>query len=220
MSCNCSAAKPMTDAKVATLNFASIDHLNNQAVEMLKSSSQRASKALSGHNTSDKSLPNGLFQNLHFTNSGDALASNAFAKANEGYVVLKGSIGPMVYEMHIQIVLELEKDEIVVKLEVMKPLPFGPYSWRFKLGGIIKDEDGKIIGVSSVVPFESEIQTASGISLDYWCVLRCGGLEILETLIICLPSLTLSPAAYVLCVTSKCGESAAKIAICIADKCL
>lgn len=221
MTCNCDTTKGASDANLATVDFASIAAIQSQAIATLAANFAPASAAVSNFNIlTAPSLPRGLTSNLHFTNSGDVLASTGFASGNEGQIILKGAIGPIPYELHVN--LKLDGSEVVVTLEVKKPLPLGPITWRFTLGGLIANEKGDIVGASSLIPVDmmESSDSVSMLGLDRWCVIRCGGIAILKTLVLCLPSLAGGPATYVACVTAKAGSGAAEIAFCIATKCV
>ena len=159
----------------------------------------------------------GIQTHVHIAPNGDTLVSSSLAEGNQGDIVLRGNIGPFPYEIHIKI--SLEDTTVVVTLQMIKPFEVGPYTWRFSLGGITRGGDGAIIGATTVIP----IETASAIpfGLNWWCVLKCGGTSILPTLVLCLPSLTGGPAAYIACVVAKVGAGdAAQIAKCVAEKCV
>lgn len=152
-------------------------------------------------------------ERYHFTPEGDFLVSSATSVGNEGDVVLRGSIGPFPYEIHLKI--KLDGSTVQVTLDMDKPIDLPPYTWTFDLLGIIKDAQGNTVGASDIKPSAS--MAAAG--FDYWCILRCGGTTILAILLKCLPSLVGGPAAFVSCVTASAGEGAAGIAACIASKC-
>jgi hypothetical protein len=159
------------------------------------------------------------FNQVHVTSAGDALVSTGRAAGNIGDVVLNGSIGPIPYEIHLHFELDAGMGEITVTLKMEKPIQAGPYTWKFKLHGIVRDSMNNIVAASDVVA--SDIQHGVGIApfLNWGCVLKCGGLGILGALVTCLPSLVGGPAAYITCVTGQAGAGAASIAACIAKEC-
>jgi len=152
---------------------------------------------------------------VHVTPEGDALVTTSFADGSSGDIVVRGTIAGIPYELHIKVALE--GSQVAVTLHLTKPIEIGPYTWRFDLGGVVKNSGGQIIAASSIAP-ASDFQP---MGINWWCAVKCGGAAILPVLIACLPAMTGGPAAYVACVTGKLGAgSAAEIAMCIAQKCL
>lgn len=151
---------------------------------------------------------------IHLTPSGDLLVSSASATGNEGDVVLRGSIGPFTYEIHLKV--KLDGAKVQVTFDMQKPIDLPPYMWTFDLLGIIKDASGNIIGASDVKPSAN----IAPLGLNFWCVLKCGGTSILACLLKCLPSLVGGPSAYVSCLTGCAGEAAAGIAVCVTRECI
>jgi len=156
----------------------------------------------------------GVQTHFHVTAEGEALATTSFAEGQTGDIVVRGVIAGIPYELHIRVAFEGE--QVAVTLHLTKPFEVGPYTWRFDIGGAIKDASGSIVAATSVTP-AADLQP---MGLNWWCVLKCGGAAILPTLLACLPSLAGGPAAYVACVTGKLGAAdAAKIALCVAKNC-
>jgi hypothetical protein len=156
---------------------------------------------------------------FHFDQEGRVLAAATSAVGGEGDTTIRGNLGPFPFELHVH--LQLQNDVIQLTLELSKPIHVGPYTWQFKLHGLTRDAQGQIVGATSVEvdpDFDPSIVDAQG--LNWWCVLKCGGLQILPTLALCLPTLAGGPAAYVACVVAKVGAAdAAGIAKCVAEKC-
>jgi hypothetical protein len=164
--------------------------------------------------------PPGTTGQLHTVADGGVLFSTGHASDNEGYLVLTGVIGPFPYEIHLSVALE--GTTVTVTIELKKPVPLGPYTWKFSLGGAVTGANGELVAATSVSPIDLVIPAAAAASLglDWGCVLRCGGTAILGTLLKCLPSLSGGPSAYIACVTASAGGAAAAIAACIAQKCV
>jgi hypothetical protein len=164
--------------------------------------------------------PPGTTGQLHTVADGGVLFSTGHASDNEGYLVLTGVIGPFPYEIHLSVALE--GTTVAVTIELKKPIPLGPYTWKFALGGAVTGSNGELVAATSVSPVDLVIPAAAAASLalDWGCVLRCGGTAILGILLKCLPSLTGGPSSYIACVTASAGGGAAAIAACIAQKCV
>ncbi len=157
---------------------------------------------------------------VHLTPGGGLLATHVSTLANgQGCTVhFEGSIGPIPYKGDITVEIDVGKHEIRVKLHLDLPFPFD-HEWIYKMHGLAQIPGGGL-AVSSLSLDTSRMAAVSiNPSLNWWCVLKCGGLGILGILIKCLPSLTGGIPAYVACVTSQAGAGAAGIAVCIAQKC-
>jgi len=156
---------------------------------------------------------------IHVPTEGGLLVSSSYASGNEGTVVLRGHIGPFPYELHLK--LKLENQKVFVELTLTKPFAYGPVKWEFDLGGVTFNSAGtEIIGATSITPSASMPAAQVGaLGLNWWCVLRCGGLTILGILVKCLPALGGGIPGYIACVTAQAGSGAAGIAVCIAKKC-
>jgi hypothetical protein len=183
--------------------------------ERLDAFRQDASAALSAlPSVAAATVPSPMTHQVHLTPQSDMLSTSALAAGNEGDVVLRGTIGPFPYEIHLHI--KLDGSTVEVTLDVQKPIDLPPYTWKFDLLGVVRDAGGNVVGASDVQPAADMV--AAG--LDFWCVLKCGGTAILGCLVKCLPSLAGGPAAYVACVTGCAGAGAAGIAVCIATECV
>lgn len=177
-----------------------------------------AEPALFGTDT----LPAGAARQLHITPDNAVLVSTSYATESEGHVVVTGSIGPFPYELHLS--FRLDGMAVTVTMEVKKPIPMGPYTWTFRLGGAVIGPAGGVLSATSVLP-ENFVNSADGgvasHGLDWLCVLRCGGTAILGILVRCLPALVSGgPAGFIACVTSQAGSGAAGIAACVARTCV
>ena len=207
--------------RVTTLSAGQIATLFQGGHQTLASVSPGAGVALpAGGLFPAAQLPSGASAQIHTTPDGGIFTSSGFAVGANGDVVLTGSVGPLPYEMHLHIAVD---DTVVtVELTVTKPLPMGPFTWKFNLGGVTRDAAGNIISATSLTLDPTTNLAPPGMvapALNWWCVLRCGGLGILGILVKCLPSLTGGVAGYVACVTAAAGEGAAGIATCIATQC-
>ena len=209
---NCECTSGETNAGLVSINAGQLTSLANMAGERLISASkaaERASKSAGGFAGA------GLSTHFHVTGSGDTLATSTFVEGSTGDVVVRGVIAGIPYELHLRVAFEGE--QIAVTLHLTKPLEMGPYTWRFELGGLIKDTSGNIVSASSIAPGAN----FKPVDISWWCAVKCGGAAILPTLIACLPALSGGPAGYIACVTGKLGAGdAAQIAACIAQKCV
>jgi hypothetical protein len=168
---------------------------------------------------------------FHISPQGDALAASSLVQGNTGDVVLSGSVFGIPYEAHIQV--KLEGSTVTVTLTVTKPIPLGPFTWTFNLGGIVRNAANEIVGAASVTldpsaslmggPAEAAAVDAEAAAFNFGrvlCILKCGGATVAPTLLACLPSLGGGVPAYVACVTAKLSTGdAAKIAVCVATTC-
>lgn len=155
-----------------------------------------------------------VINHLHITDNGDTLITIASSVGGEGDVVLRGSIGPFPYEIHLNI--KLNGTAVEVSLDMDKPIDLPTYTWKYNLLGVVRDVSNNIIGATDIKPDS----TVAAARLGTWCILKCGGIAILGCLLKCLPSLSGGPAAYVACVTACAGSGAANIAICVAKNCM
>jgi hypothetical protein len=168
-----------------------------------------------------------VFTQFHIIADGDLLASSGTATDTAGDVVLHGSIAGIPYELHVNVALDLQDRVVTLTLELTKPIHLGPFVWRFKLGGVILNAQGEIIGATSLTP-DFDLNTSNVpaesvalFGLSWWCVLKCGGLTFLPILLSCLPAIfSGGPAAFIACVVAKLGQGAAGVAACVAQKCV
>lgn len=131
---------------------------------------------------------------------------------------LSGAIGPFPVELHLSV--KLDGDTVTVTLEIEKPIHLGPFTWTFKLGGVVRDAQGNLIGAQSIaLSPDTPAFDAAGFGSHFLCILKCAGLAILPILLGCLPSLTGGPQGFIACVVAKAGTGAAAIAACVA-KCV
>lgn len=68
-----------------------------------------------------------------------------------------------------------------------KPIHLGPFAWTFKLGGVVKDAKGALIGAQSISLSPDTTFEAAGIGGNFLCFLKCAGLAIAPILLTCLP---------------------------------
>jgi len=157
-------------------------------------------------------------QQMHLMSDGSFLVSSSHADAENGSVVLTGSIGPLPYEIHLTI--HLEASVVTVTVQLIKPIPIGPFTWTYHLGGLPVGPNGGLTSASITVQDVKSPPGVAATGLNWLCFLKCGGATILSLLLKCLPSLAGGTAAFVACVTAGGGAGAAEIAVCIATKCL
>jgi hypothetical protein len=179
---------------------------------------------------------------------GSSFVTASSVRETDGDVVLEGSLFGIPYELHIRV--SLENTQVTVTLEIVKPFPMGPFEWKFDLAGVVRaggSGAGGAAGTAAASGTSADIIAAADVvmvsgpslaggagsaaasagasasmamGLNWWCVLRCGGVQILGTLAACLPALVGGPKAYIACVVGKVGMGdAAAIARCVADKC-
>jgi hypothetical protein len=156
-----------------------------------------------------------VVQQFHTTPDGGLFTSSAFAADLTAHVDLRGTLGPFPVELTLSVTVDA--DQVIVKLQVTKPIHLGPYEWHFKLGGVVRDAKGVIIGANTIAlaPTTPAFAPSAALGGHFLCFLKCGGLAILPILIPCLPSLAGGPQAFIACVVGKAGEGAAAIAACI-----
>lgn len=223
-SCNCGGERTSTSFR--PINVQQIQQLTQQALQTMGQKQPAVRAALTAQGGAP---PAGVSVHLHVTPEGDALVTVASAAGNNGDVVLQGTLfGVIPYEIHINV--KLENTRVTVTLQVVKPLPLGPFEWNFDLTGVLLS-NGQIVSAAGIVP--SPTNNPAGPMLAalggtvapqglgwVWCVLKCGGLRIIGTLVECLPALSGGPGAYIACVVGKLGLSdAAAIAKCVAEEC-
>jgi hypothetical protein len=153
----------------------------------------------------------------HLTSDGGRLVSTGFVHAdgNTGSVHLQGSIGPIPYDLEITISLDLSTRSISARLQIKQPIQFD-HTWIYHMNGAVPVSDGLAVSSLTLVP-GSGVQAM--VNLDWWCVLKCGGVGILGCLVKCLPAL-ISGGGYVACVVGCAGEAAAGIAVCVGKSCI
>lgn len=212
--CQCHSG-PDREPALFAVNADEFAELASQSSAGLYAASKAAGAAAKGLATAF-ATGGGLQTHFQVTATGDTLASSSFASGSSGDIVVRGNIGGIPYELHINVALDGE--EVAVTLHLKKPIEIGPYTWRFKLRGILRGAGGDIMSASGITPSSGDVQAAG---IGWWCAVKCGGATILPTLLVCLPALAGGPAPYVACVTGKLGAGdAAKIALCIATKCV
>jgi hypothetical protein len=206
---------------VTTFDIAHLLRVQSASQQSLARAFPAAQPALGAANLlSGAALPAGTGCQVHMVSDGAMLISTSQVVANQGHLVLTGSIGPLPYEIDLD--FSLDGSTITVTLQVKKPIPLGPYTWTYHLGGLTVDAAGKVVSATSVVPVDlntpASVAVASGI--NWLCVLKCGGTTILPILIQCLPSLVGGAGGYIACVIASAGSAAASIAACIAKDCV
>lgn len=168
---------------------------------------------------------NQFIEQLHFTQDGGTLISIARVLDDASCTVhLEGTIGVIPYKLDLTVKVDVQKKVVLAIFEMQEPFAF-KIEHEFNMVGFF--EYSGHMTFSSLEPVQGtsiSSLAASGIGLagiNWWCALKCGGISILPTLILCIPAFVAGgPAGYVACVTAKAGETAAKIAVCIATKCL
>ena len=162
----------------------------------------------------------GTTPHLHVTPEGGLLVSNGFASSNEGHVVLVGSIGLLPYEFHLN--FKLEGVLVTVTIELKKPIPLGPFTWTFRLGGVAMNAAGQVQSAATVTVEDLDMSAAAAAphGIDWLCILKCSGSAIIGILIKCLPTLVSGGPAFVACLTASAGPGAAGIITCVVQKCI
>lgn len=224
MKCNCSSMKENDNQEISirTISGLEMNQYVSAANQSLAALSPTAAAAFAAPAAAmfAAGLDQGIETQLHITPDGEALVSSSFASGNDGSIVLRGMIGFIPYELQLQV--SLDNATVVVTLQMTKPFPLGPFTWRFNLGGISTNSAGDIVGATTIALVDTDaasVAAAAG-GFNWWCVLKCGGTGILPVLLLCLPSLSGGPAGFVACVVGKLGGSAAGIAACVAQKCV
>lgn len=218
--CGCGGEQATLPA-VSTVDVQQLAHFQSAGQQALVQAFAPARTVLAQANLlSGAAVPQGTTGQLHVTPEGGLLVSTGHASGNEGHVVLTGSIGPLPYELHLT--FKLDGMVVTVTMELKKPIPLGPYTWKFRLGGVATGPKGELLSATSVVAEDLSMAAAvAGRGIDWWCALKCGGLGILGILVKCLPALISGgPPGYIACVTASAGGGAAGIAACIAKDCV
>jgi hypothetical protein len=216
--CDCEKTQETLPA-VSTVDMQQLTHFHTTSQKALGTAFPAAAAAFAAASQYG-AIAQAPTEQLHLTPEGGTLVSTSHASANQGQVVLVGSIGALPYELHLTV--KLEDKVITVTLELKKPIPLGPFTWTYRLGGAVTGPQGQFLAVSTVAPQDLTLsaapQAAGG--LNWWCVVKCGGTSILGLLIKCLPSLiTGGSSGFIACVTAGAGTAAASIAACLAQKC-
>lgn len=179
---------------------------------------------------------NGLTTLLHVTPDGDALLTSSVVADNGGDLVLHGSIGPIPYEVHLHV--ELKGTRLALTVQVTQPVPLGPFTWYFDLGGVVRGKNGEIVAAASIAPaslaappppapplvpaaaLAAAAPPPAGHSFNFGCLLKCAGGKILPTLLACLPSLIGGVQAFIACIVAQLGQNAPDIIKCVTEQCL
>jgi hypothetical protein len=217
--CDCANAQEVLPA-VATVDMLQFTHFQSTSQKALGAAFPPAAAAFAAAGAYGAAAQAPAEQ-LHITPTGGLLVSTSHASNNQGQVVLVGSIGPLPYELHLTV--KLEDLVITVTLELKKPIPLGPFTWTYRLGGVTRGSQGQFLAATTVVPLDLNLAAAAPAAggLDWWCVLKCGGTAILGLLIKCLPALIAGgPPGFIACVTAGAGAGAAGIAACVAQNCV
>lgn len=212
--CKCGTVAEETAPKIATINAAQLTQLAALSGKSLLATS-KAPGLKAAYGTGALDAGSRVQTQFHMTDAGEPLATTSFAEGSSGDIVVRGVIAGLPCELRIKV--ELDNGQVAVTLHLTKPIEVGPYTWRFDLGGVVKNANGEVVSAASLYPAAD----AQAMGIGWWCALKCGGLTILPTLVMCLPSFAGGPAAYIACVTAKLGAGdAAAIAACIAKKCI
>jgi hypothetical protein len=163
---------------------------------------------------------------LHVAPTGDALVTTSSVSGDSGDIVLKGSIGPIPYEVHLNV--KVQDTVVTLTAEVTQPIHLGPYTWRFNLGGVVRGTNNQIVAATSVTLGDSAPQagpTAVGApsaaaGFNFWCALGCAGTSLLPIVLGCLPSLVGGTPAFVACLIAQLSQKAPDVVQCITSKCL
>jgi hypothetical protein len=146
-----------------------------------------------------------LIETHHVSALGDLLVSTQNPKS--GTVDIKGNLG--LIEVDLTIGVGVANNAVTLTIQVREPVKIGPEEWIFD-----------ITGSSLTRRTAPSTATLIAASLDWSCILKCGGDKILPLLISCLPSLIGGPQAFIACVISQLAGNSSEIAKCIATTCL
>jgi hypothetical protein len=153
-----------------------------------------------------------LTEQFHLTSRGDKLLTvQSIDESGVGHVALRGDVDTLPQDFALDIRYDETTRIATVTLRYQEPVTF-QHTWDFTL-----------IGSTFVLSPRTSVRSLAGLpalaGLNWWCVLRCGGIGILGILIRCAPSIFQGPAAFVECVVQAAGEAAAGIAVCVATEC-
>jgi hypothetical protein len=210
--CNCKSSgyseKDHDDPNLITIHQSRLEPLHRAAATRLA-----ATKTFKTTRT-----PPTRIDAVHLTDDGDVLVSSAVVQELSCAVAVIGTVDSIVpVDLGAEIEFIADKHEIHVRLAVDKPMEPGEGRLVFDMHGVVLDENGEIVGADDVTLRPTEFVAAG---IGWWCVLKCGGLAILKTLIQCLPTgLKGGPKAYMACVVAKVGKTFAGAAVCIGRKC-
>jgi hypothetical protein len=147
----------------------------------------------------------GLIEMHHVSAFGDMLTSTQ--NPGEGTVDIKGNLGFI--EVDLTIGIAATSSAITLSITVREPVKLGPAQWVFDITGATLTR--------RTAPSTAALMAAS---VDWSCILKCGGDKILPILIACLPSLIGGPQAFVACALAQLAGNSSDIVKCIATSCL
>lgn len=203
--CTCQGQNAGTESTITTISLADLKSLST------RNSTRLTERSITITDVDSQSA-------IHTTADGGVFLTTSSLGKLQGDISLAGTIGPLPVELHLSV--KVDGDAITVTLELDKPIHLGPYTWTFKLGGIVRDAQGAIIGAQSVsLSPETPAFKAAGAGSHFLCILKCAGLAVLPILIGCLPSLSGGLQGFIACVVGKAGTAAASIAACV-GKCV
>ena len=196
--------------KVAqSLSLADLDALSSRNAARLKARSVGISSSALVANSA-----------LHTTADGGVFLTTSSIDELQGDTTLTGTIGPIPVELHLSVKLDPVVGTVTVTLEFDKPIHLGPFTWTFKLGGMVRDANNQLIGAQTItLSADTPAFAGSGVGAHFLCFLKCAGLAIAPILLECVPSLAGGPQGFISCVVGKAGSGAASIAACVA-KCV
>jgi len=146
-----------------------------------------------------------VVQTQHVSPFGDFLVSSQDTKS--GTIDIKGNLGFVQADLTIGVALE--KDELTLTITVGEPVKLGPEKWIFNIAG-------------NTLAQKQAPSTANllATSLDWSCIIKCGGDQILPVVVACLPSLITGPQGFIACVVGQLSAKSSDIVKCIVSSCL
>ena len=168
----------------------------------------------------------GVITKLHLTPAGDQLISSTSIDfpTNKIRIPLHGTILGIVYDLEMDLTLDLLAGTITVELKVNQPFALDQ-KWIFKIDGLIPFPGQGMTGAAaSGVHLESSqlvpsAPAPSSPKIDILCILGCGGAQLLPILSQCVLSLIGGTPAFLACLAAQAPGAVATIANCIATQC-
>lgn len=149
---------------------------------------------------------------LHLTSRGDKLFTvQSIDESGIGHVSLRGDLDTVPQDFALDIGYDENTRIAAITLRYQEPVTF-QHTWEFAL-------TGSTFALSPRTSVRSLAGLPALAGLNWWCVLRCGGISILGILIRCAPAIVQGSGRFVECVVQAAGEAAAGIAVCVATEC-
>jgi hypothetical protein len=151
-------------------------------------------------------------EQLHLTSRGDKLLTvQSIDESGVGHVALRGDLDTVPQDFALDIQYDESTRIAAVTIRYLEPVTF-QHTWEFAL-------TGSTFALSPRTSVRSLAGLPALAGLNWWCVLRCGGISILGILVRCAPAILQGPAQFIECVVQAAGEAAAGIAVCVATEC-